>query len=399
MSSVTSAESESSPRPDKRPASPAQSPQPKRSRPSELSLDNPAWEGDSAPTNSGEQSGSPRIQLPSIFSIEDPFRGEHRRASLPTLSSELSSRRLPSVTPASRGLSSVAHTPSALSCYQFPQSSVDPDDKSSVRPKLAADTQLGLPFPDQASLPSAATLSSSGTTTSSSTSPSFPTSSFSSPLTTDYTVPRAQLPSLQFSDSEHWGAATGQTASLPGIVRPNSTPGPIHSASGALKYDDNLRHSSLSGSYNFPPTNQAPMYGNVARISGQAERRASYTPSSTSEATKEEWGFSTPDILLPSASANGPVHSPSRTPPAPPAPSSLVDRPQKKRGKLPKPTTDFLKDWLHRHSDHPYPSEDEKKQLCAATGLSMSQVSNWMINVSLTSPISKRRPVHTFDSR
>ena len=390
MSSVTSAESESSPRPDKRPASPAQSPQPKRARPTELSLDNSAWEGDSAPTNSGEQSsivsGSPRIQLPSIFSIEDPFRGEHRRASLPTLSSELSSRgRLPSVTPASRGLTSVVHTPSSLSCYQFPQSSVDSDDKSSLRPKLAADTQLGLPFPDQASLPSAATLSSSGTTTSSSTSPSFPTSTFGSPLTTDYTLPRAHLPSLQFSDSEPWGTATGQTTSLPGIVRPNSTPGPIHSASGPLKYDDNLRHSSLSSSYTFPPASQASMYGNVARISGQAERRASYTQSSGSEATKDEWGFSNPDILLPSTSANGPVHSPSRTSPVPPAPSSLVDRPQKKRGKLPKPTTDFLKDWLHRHSDHPYPSEDEKKQLCAATGLSMSQVSNWMINVGLTS--------------
>ena len=235
MSSVTSADSESSPRPDKRPASPAQSPQPKRARPTELSLDNSTWEGGSAPTNSGEQSGSPRIQLPSIFSIEDPFRGEHRRASLPTLSSELSSRgRLPSVNPTSRGLASATHTPSALSCYQFPQSSVDPDDKSSVRPKLAADTQLGLPFPDQASLPSTATLSSSGTTTSSSTSPSFP-SSFGSPLTTDYTLPRAQLPSLQFSDSEPWGTATGQTASLPGIIRPNSTPGPIHNASGPLK--------------------------------------------------------------------------------------------------------------------------------------------------------------------
>jgi hypothetical protein len=61
--------------------------------------------------------------------------------------------------------------------------------------------------------------------------------------------------------------------------------------------------------------------------------------------------------------------------------STLVDRPQRKRGKLPKETTDFLKSWLHRHSDHPYPSEEEKKQLCNATGLSMSQVSNWMINV------------------
>jgi hypothetical protein len=394
MSSVTSAESESSPRPDKRPASPAQSPQPKRARPTELALDNHhTWEGgDNASTNAGEQpsivSSSPRIQLPSIFStFEDPFRGEPRRASLPTLSSELSSRsRLPSVTPASRGLTSAAHTPSSLSSYQFPQSSVDSDDdKLSTRPKLAADTQLGLSYPDQASLPSAATLSSSGTATSS-TSPSFPASGFGSPLTADYTVHRAQqLPSLQFSDSESWGTATGQPASLPGITRPNSTPGPVPSGNGPLKYDDSLRHSSLGSSYTFPPTSQAPMYGNVARISGQAERRASYTQSSSSETGKDEWSYSSPDILLPSASANGTVQSPSRTPPAPPTSSSLVDRPQKKRGKLPKPTTDFLKDWLHRHSDHPYPSEDEKKQLCAATGLSMSQVSNWMINVSLAS--------------
>jgi len=392
MSSVTSAESDSSPRPDKRPASPAQSPRPKRARPTDLALDNSTWEGDNAPTSAGGQpsivSGSPRIQLPSIFStFEDHFRGEPRRASLPTLSSELSSRsRLPSVTPASRGLASVVHTPSSLSSYQFPpQSSVDSDDKSSARPKLAADTHLGLSFPDQTSLPSAATLSSSGTATSSSTSPSFPTSSFGSPLTTDYTVSRAQLPSLQFSDSESWGTATGPSASLPGITRPNSTPGPIPSGHGPLKYDDSLRHSSLGSSYTFPPTNQAPMYGNVARISGQAERRASYTQTSSSETAKDEWSFSPPDILLPSASANGTVQSPSRTPPAPPTSSSLVDRPQKKRGKLPKPTTDFLKDWLHRHSDHPYPSEDEKKQLCAATGLSMSQVSNWMINVSSAS--------------
>ena len=63
--------------------------------------------------------------------------------------------------------------------------------------------------------------------------------------------------------------------------------------------------------------------------------------------------------------------------------AQVAARPARRRGKLPKPTTDFLKDWLHRHSDHPYPSEEEKKQLCHATGLSMSQVSNWMINVSV----------------
>ncbi|KIM47217.1 hypothetical protein M413DRAFT_23455 [Hebeloma cylindrosporum] len=73
--------------------------------------------------------------------------------------------------------------------------------------------------------------------------------------------------------------------------------------------------------------------------------------------------------------------------------ATLAYHPTRKRGKLPKQTTDYLKDWLHRHSDHPYASEEEnrhsdhpyaseeeKKQLCHATGLSMSQVSNWMIN-------------------
>ena len=47
----------------------------------------------------------------------------------------------------------------------------------------------------------------------------------------------------------------------------------------------------------------------------------------------------------------------------------------------------YLKDWLDRHSDHPYASEDEKKQLCQATGLSMSQLSNWMINVCHLYPL------------
>ena len=50
-------------------------------------------------------------------------------------------------------------------------------------------------------------------------------------------------------------------------------------------------------------------------------------------------------------------------------------------GAIPKAVTDILKNWLHRHSDHPYPSEDEMKQLCAATGLSKNQISNWMTNV------------------
>lgn len=49
MASVTSADSEFSPRPDKRPASPAQSPQPKRARPTKLSLDNSPWGAEALP--------------------------------------------------------------------------------------------------------------------------------------------------------------------------------------------------------------------------------------------------------------------------------------------------------------------------------------------------------------
>ncbi|KAJ8463256.1 hypothetical protein ONZ45_g17647 [Pleurotus djamor] len=150
------------------------------------------------------------------------------------------------------------------------------------------------------------------------------------------------------------------------------------------------------------------MFAGSARISGQPERR-----SMSSAGLKSDWSFPSPPLnhthpgpgdYVSSSSSSMPStpaipiphphsqqHSPSRSPPSILPPSSnagmngnngngLVDRPQRKRGKLPKETTDYLKAWLHRHSDHPYPSEEEKKQLCHATGLSMSQVSNWMIN-------------------
>lgn len=55
----------------------------------------------------------------------------------------------------------------------------------------------------------------------------------------------------------------------------------------------------------------------------------------------------------------------------------------KKRGNLPRSTTDLLKAWIHDHADHPYPTEGEKRQLCAQTGMDSVQMSNWMINVSL----------------
>jgi hypothetical protein len=48
---------------------------------------------------------------------------------------------------------------------------------------------------------------------------------------------------------------------------------------------------------------------------------------------------------------------------------------KKRRGNLPKHTTDTLRSWLHEHVDHPYPTEEQKQHLMSITGLTMSQVS------------------------
>ncbi|CAH0043210.1 unnamed protein product [Clonostachys solani] len=53
---------------------------------------------------------------------------------------------------------------------------------------------------------------------------------------------------------------------------------------------------------------------------------------------------------------------------------------RKRRGNLPKETTDKLRAWFMAHLSHPYPTEDEKQDLMRQTGLQMNQISNWFIN-------------------
>ncbi|XP_069385708.1 homeobox protein Meis1a isoform X3 [Paralichthys olivaceus] len=52
----------------------------------------------------------------------------------------------------------------------------------------------------------------------------------------------------------------------------------------------------------------------------------------------------------------------------------------KKRGIFPKVSTNILRAWLFQHLTHPYPSEEQKKQLAQDTGLTNLQVNNWFIN-------------------
>ncbi|KAK9893233.1 hypothetical protein P389DRAFT_199123 [Cystobasidium minutum MCA 4210] len=42
--------------------------------------------------------------------------------------------------------------------------------------------------------------------------------------------------------------------------------------------------------------------------------------------------------------------------------------------------TATLKNWLLQHTQHPYPTEEEKRALCSATSLIMNYVSSWSIN-------------------
>uniref|UniRef100_A0A8C5AWT8 Pbx/knotted 1 homeobox 2 n=1 Tax=Gadus morhua TaxID=8049 RepID=A0A8C5AWT8_GADMO len=64
--------------------------------------------------------------------------------------------------------------------------------------------------------------------------------------------------------------------------------------------------------------------------------------------------------------------------------SSLLDSEDKKsknkRGVLPKHATNIMRSWLFQHLMHPYPTEDEKRQIAGQTNLTLLQVNNWFIN-------------------
>ncbi|XP_067128279.1 homeobox protein PKNOX1-like isoform X2 [Centruroides vittatus] len=58
----------------------------------------------------------------------------------------------------------------------------------------------------------------------------------------------------------------------------------------------------------------------------------------------------------------------------------LLSKKKQKRGVLPKHATSVMRSWLFQHIVHPYPTEDEKRQIAAQTNLTLLQVNNWFIN-------------------
>ncbi|KAH7410157.1 hypothetical protein DE146DRAFT_604174 [Phaeosphaeria sp. MPI-PUGE-AT-0046c] len=64
---------------------------------------------------------------------------------------------------------------------------------------------------------------------------------------------------------------------------------------------------------------------------------------------------------------------------------------RKRRGNLPKDATNLLKGWFANHRSQPYPTEDQKIELCQRTNLTMNQVSNWFINARRRAPQKEAR--------
>ncbi|KAI1816752.1 hypothetical protein GGS20DRAFT_536065 [Poronia punctata] len=56
------------------------------------------------------------------------------------------------------------------------------------------------------------------------------------------------------------------------------------------------------------------------------------------------------------------------------------DKPRRRRGNLPKEATQALHGWFRAHIKHPYPTEEQKKDLARLTNLNLNQISNWFIN-------------------
>uniref|UniRef100_A0A7M5VC29 Homeobox domain-containing protein n=1 Tax=Clytia hemisphaerica TaxID=252671 RepID=A0A7M5VC29_9CNID len=67
-------------------------------------------------------------------------------------------------------------------------------------------------------------------------------------------------------------------------------------------------------------------------------------------------------------------------------------RKQKKRGIFPKMATNIMKAWLFQHLNHPYPSEEQKRQLANETGLTILQVNNWYVFQQSFNNLAIREP-------
>uniref|UniRef100_A0A3B3RQ66 Homeobox domain-containing protein n=1 Tax=Paramormyrops kingsleyae TaxID=1676925 RepID=A0A3B3RQ66_9TELE len=119
----------------------------------------------------------------------------------------------------------------------------------------------------------------------------------------------------------------------------------------------------------------------ITRSSGTLDQRCRLVRSQSPECSLgRDHGTSIPDLLnFPDFPGDGldNVASPSTGDDDDP---DKEKKRNKKRGIFPKVATNIMRAWLFQHLTHPYPSEEQKKQLAQDTGLTILQVNNWFIN-------------------
>lgn len=169
------------------------------------------------------------------------------------------------------------------------------------------------------------------------------------------------------------GSNADSTSHTDGASTPDMIGGGFNGLS-SIKMEDGLSASSIAG-VKRPPSSSLSAYGGMVNDDVRS-------PSS---------GGGTPGLLPPSShlsgdnmseagdASNASIGSGDGTDGCDDDdPSSKKN--SKKRGIFPKVATNILRAWLFQHLTHPYPSEDQKKQLAQDTGLTILQVNNWFIN-------------------
>jgi hypothetical protein len=125
-------------------------------------------------------------------------------------------------------------------------------------------------------------------------------------------------------------------------------------------YDTSMSSSSgYSAQYASPPLSSA----SISRLS----------VSSPYGGYEQQYG-SSPGVYTPSGGPSGSMYS-TQAYPLPDVSSMAAaesTKSRKRRGNLPKETTDKLRTWFKAHLSHPYPTEEEKQELMRQTGLQMS---------------------------
>ncbi|GMT11241.1 hypothetical protein PFISCL1PPCAC_2538, partial [Pristionchus fissidentatus] len=118
---------------------------------------------------------------------------------------------------------------------------------------------------------------------------------------------------------------------------------------------------------------------NPASIDSTETDSMEYYPSSSSLYPPLSLSSSSPSCHHHYATPSHPTDPHSNLPPDSPSESDRSSA-NKKRGIFPKTATNVMRNWLFKHLTHPYPSEEQKKQLANETGLTILQVNNWFIN-------------------